>query len=54
MVAGSLLVATLLFCAGIGLGLGALAGVPVVGLFVGIFVGFPVGVVVVKKRFEDV
>jgi len=54
MVAGSLLVGTLLLCAGIGLALGALAGVPVVGLFVGIFAGFPLGIVVVKKRFGDV
>lgn len=54
MVAGSLLVATLLLCTAIGFGLGALAGAPIVGLFVGIFAGFPVGIVVVKKRFEDV
>jgi F0F1-type ATP synthase assembly protein I len=54
MVAGSLLVATLLICAAVGLGLGALLGASVVGLFVGIFAGFPLGVVVVKKRFEDV
>ncbi len=54
MVAGSLLVGTLLLCAGVGLALGALAGVAVVGLFVGIFAGFPLGIVVVKKRFGDV
>ena len=54
MVAGSLLVGTLLLCAGIWLALGALAGVAVVGLFVGIFTGFPLGIVVVKKRFGDV
>ena len=54
MVAGSLLVATLLLCAAVGFGLGALAGAGVLGLFVGLFVGFPLGVVVVKRRFEDV
>jgi hypothetical protein len=53
MVAGSLLVATILLCAAVGLGLGALVGVPVVGLFVGVFVGFPLGVVVVRARFRD-
>jgi hypothetical protein len=52
-VAGSLLVGTLLLCAAIGLGLGALVGIPVVGLFVGIFAGFPLGVVVVRRRFPE-
>lgn len=53
MVAGSLLVATILLCAAVGLGLGALAGAAVVGLFAGIFAGFPLGVVVVRARFRD-
>lgn len=53
MVAGSLLVSTILLCAAVGLGLGALVGVAVVGLFAGIFVGFPLGVVVVRARFRD-
>jgi hypothetical protein len=53
MVAGSLLVGTLLLCAAVGLGLGALFGVPVVGLFVGIFAGFPLGVILVRARFSE-
>ena len=52
-IAGSLLVATIVISAAVGLALGALAGVAVVGLFAGIFVGFPLGVFVVRARFRD-
>ena len=52
-VAGSLLIGTVLLCAAVGLGLGALAGLPVPGLFVGLFAGFPLGVLVVRTRFRD-
>lgn len=52
-VAGSVLVATWLLCAAVGLGLGALVGLAVVGLFAGLFVGFPLGIVLVRNRFRD-
>lgn len=51
--AGSMLIATILLCAGIGLGLGALVGAPVPLLLVGLFVGPIVGVLVVRSRFRD-
>ena len=52
-VAGSLLVATILLCAAIGLGLGALVGAPVALGLAGLFVGVPLGIVVVIRRFGD-
>lgn len=52
-VAGSLLIGTLLLCAAVGLALGAVFGLPVLGLFVGLFAGFPLGVLVVRTRFRD-
>ena len=52
-VAGSLLVATILLCAGIGFGVGAAVGAPVLLGLVGLFVGFPAGVLVVRARFRD-
>lgn len=52
-VAGSYLLGTLLLCAAIGMGLGALVGVPVLMGLVGMFVGVPAGIVVVRRRFED-
>jgi hypothetical protein len=53
MVAGSLIVGSMLACAGVGLGLGALAGVPVLVGLVGLFAGFVVGLVLVFNRFRD-
>jgi hypothetical protein len=52
-VAGSLLVATILVCAAIGLGLGALVGAPVALGLAGLFAGVPLGIVVVIRRFRD-
>ena len=52
-VAGSLLIACLLLCGAVGLGLGALVGAPVALGLVGLFVGVPVGIVVVARRFGD-
>jgi hypothetical protein len=52
-VAGSLLVATILLCAGIGFGVGAAVGAPVLLGLVGLFAGFPAGVIVVRGRFRD-
>jgi hypothetical protein len=52
-VAGSLLVATILVCAAIGFGLGALVGAPVALGLAGLFAGVPLGIVVVIRRFRD-
>jgi hypothetical protein len=52
-VAGSLLVATILVCAAIGFGVGALAGAPVPLGLAGLFAGVPLGIVVVVRRFRD-
>lgn len=54
VVAGSLLVATLLLCAGAGFGLGALVGATVPLGIAGLFVGFAAGLAVVIRRFSDV
>jgi hypothetical protein len=52
-VAGSLLVATIVLCAAIGFGLGALVGAPVALGLAGLFAGVPLGIVVVIRRFRD-
>jgi hypothetical protein len=52
-VAGSVLVATILLCAAIGFGVGAIAGAPVPLGLAGLFVGVPLGIVVVIRRFGD-
>jgi hypothetical protein len=52
-VAGSLLVATIVVCAAIGLGIGALVGAPVALGLVGLFAGVPLGIVTVIRRFRD-
>jgi hypothetical protein len=52
-VAGSLLVATIVLCAAIGFGLGALVGAPVPVGLAGLFVGVVLGVVLVIRRFGD-
>ncbi|HEU4657746.1 MAG TPA: hypothetical protein VFR97_09485 [Capillimicrobium sp.] len=54
VVAGSLLVATLILCAAIGLGVGSLVGAPVPLGIAGVFVGFAAGIAVVIRRFSDV
>lgn len=51
--AGSILIATILLCAAIGLGIGALVGAPVPLLLAGLFVGPVVGILVVRSRFRD-
>jgi hypothetical protein len=48
-----MLIATILLCAAIGLGLGALVGAPVPLLLAGLFVGPVLGVIVVRSRFRD-
>jgi hypothetical protein len=43
----------MLGCGGLGLGVGALAGAPVLIGLVGLFAGFAVGIVLVVNRFRD-
>jgi len=52
-VAGSLIVASIILCAAIGFGLGALAGLPVPLGIAGLFVGVGVGIALVITRFRD-
>ena len=52
-VAGSLIVATILLCGAVGLGLGAVVGAPVPIGVAGVFIGALIGNVVVARRFSD-
>jgi hypothetical protein len=52
-VAGSLLVATIVLCAAIGFGAGALVGAPVPLGIAGLFAGVVLGIVLVIRRFGD-
>lgn len=52
-VAGSILIAAVLFCAGVGLGIGALVGAPIPLLIVGLGVGFAAGIALVRAHFGD-
>jgi hypothetical protein len=52
--AGLMLVVTLALCAGGGLALGALVGIPVPFFLVGLFVGLAVGFALVYARFKDI
>ena len=52
-VAGSLLVATIVLCAAMGFGLGAIVGAPVPVGLAGLFAGVVLGVVLVIRRFGD-
>jgi len=52
-VAGSLIVASIILCAAIGFGVGALAGLAVPLGIVGLFVGVGVGLGLVITRFRD-
>ncbi len=54
VVAGSLLIATLLLCTAVFAGIGSLVGALVPFVIAGIFVGFAAGLAVVIKRFSDV
>ena len=53
VVAGSLIVATIVLCAGIGFGLGALAGLAVPFGIAGLFAGVVLGLALVIGRFRD-
>jgi hypothetical protein len=52
-VAGSLIVASIILCAAIGFGAGALVGWAVPLAIVGLFAGVAVGIVLVITRFRD-
>jgi hypothetical protein len=51
--AGALLIATILVCAAVGLGVGALVGAPAALAIVGGFIGVGGGFWVVYSRFKD-
>ena len=51
--AGSLLLATIVLCAAIGFGVGALVGAPVALGLLGLFIGPVVGIALVHSRFRD-
>ncbi len=51
--AGGLLVGAIIACAGVGLGIGALVGLPALFALVGGFVGVGVGFWIVYSRFKD-
>lgn len=53
VVAGSLLVTTIVLGGGLGFGIGALIGVPVVLGLLGLFAGLVAGFVLVHARFRD-
>lgn len=53
-VAGSLLLATIVLCAAIGFGLGALVGAAVPLGIAGLFAGVVAGIALVARRFGDI
>ena len=53
-VAGFLIVSSVILCAGLGAGLGALVGAPGPLAVVGVFVGFGLGLRVVYARYRDI
>jgi len=53
IVAGSIIVGSMVLCAGVGFALGSLAGVAVLTGLVGLFVGLVLGFAVVYTRFRD-
>lgn len=52
-VAGSLLVATIVLCAAVGFGIGALVGAAVPFGLAGLIVGPVAGIALVRSRFRD-
>ncbi len=52
--AGFFLVAAIVLCGGVGLGLGALLGAPVPFLLAGVFAGLALGLGLVYSRFRDI
>ena len=52
-VAGTMLVSTIILCALVGYGIGALVGAPVALGLLGLFVGPVAGIALVRSRFRD-
>ena len=52
--AGFTLLASVLLCASVGLGIGLAAGAPALLAILGVFVGFAVGFRIVYTRFRDI
>lgn len=53
-VAGTVLLAAIVLCGGVGFGIGSLVGAAVPLGILGLLAGFPAGFVVVRDRFRDV
>lgn len=53
IVAGSIIVGSMIVCAGLGFALGSLAGVAVLTGLVGLFVGLVIGFVLVYDRYRS-
>ncbi len=53
IVAGSVIVGSMLLCAGIGFAVGSLAGAAALVGIVGLFVGLVLGFVIVYDRYRD-
>jgi hypothetical protein len=53
IVAGSLIVGSMVLCAGVGFALGSLAGIAVLTGLVGLFVGLVLGFALVYDRYKD-
>lgn len=51
--AGALIISSILACAAVGFGLGALVGAPLPLAIAGVFVGFAAGIALVVRRFRD-
>ncbi len=52
--AGFMLVVTALLCAGVGVGIGAVLGIPALLGVLGLFIGFGLGFKLVYNRFKDI
>jgi membrane associated rhomboid family serine protease len=53
IVAGSIIIGSMILCAGAGFALGSLAGIAVLAGLVGLFVGLVLGFVLVYDRYRD-
>jgi hypothetical protein len=53
IVAGSIIVGSMVLCAGVGFAVGSLAGVAMLVGLVGLFVGLVLGFVLVHDRYRD-
>ncbi|HXD59026.1 MAG TPA: hypothetical protein VN606_13960 [Thermoleophilaceae bacterium] len=51
--AGFMLLTTAVLCAGVGLAVGAVLGVPALLGILGLFIGFGIGFALVYSRFKD-